>query len=206
MLSNRPDPGPSVFLLADHLDAALAAGEDLLGLRNALAPALTCKDARTTEGGAAAVRLFVDRARLLELRLAMRTLEARKGATRVLRADTSLRLLADLFVGGTAPLADAVEELGDRTWSDFLTGQDAVAYLRSRGVVPRDAAGVLDLDQLCVSSRFLVARRIELGSLLDLTATFLDALDLTYSVYQSDTAVHETCDCTAPAVDHPRHS
>lgn len=206
MLSNRPDPDPAVFLLADHLDAALAAGEDLLGLRHALAPALTCADARTTEGAAAAVRLFVDRARLLELRLAMRTLEARKSATRLPRGESSLRLLADLFVGGTESLSDAVEELGDRTWSDFLTGQDAVAYLRSRGVIPRDAAGLIDLDQLGVSPRFLVARRIELGPLMDLAATFLDALDLTYEIYEAETAGHEAHHCSSPGIDHRTHS
>jgi len=183
MLSHSTDPKPAVFLLADHLDAMLAAGEDLLAVRGRLDEVLTGLEASTFEGRAAAQRLFLERVRSLELTLAIRTLEARKTATRLPPADTHLRMMAGLFVSGTTPLADAVAELGDRTQTDFETGHEVVSYLRSRGIISRDAAGPVDMDDLAVTPGFLVAGRIELGSLLDLAATFLDTLDLIYEIY-----------------------
>jgi hypothetical protein len=206
MLSYQTDPKPAVFLLADHLDAMLAAGEDLLAVRGRLGQVLTCPEANTFEGRAAAQRLFVSRVRSLELTLAIRTLEARKTAARLPRADTHLRMMAGLFVSGTTPLADAAADLGDRTRADFETGHEVVSYLRSRGIIPRDAAGPVDTDDLAVTPGFLVAARIELGSLLDLAATFLDTLDLIYEVYGFETPDLGDAAAAQLGAQHTSHS
>ena len=67
--------------------------------------------------------------------------------------------------------------------SDFDTGDTASAFLRSRGLIARDAAGLERLSQLAVGEDYLVAGRIHLGTLLDLVATFLDTLDLLFDLY-----------------------
>ncbi len=174
---------PDIYLLADHLDAMLAAGEDLLGVRHGLAVVLAAPEIKTTRGRLIAQRLFVERVRTLEMAIAMRGLEARKRARALKRDDTHLSMMAGLFVAGTAALADAVEDLGDPMRFDFQTGHEIVAYLRSRGLIAPDCAGLLDLEKLCVAPHFKVARRIDLGALMDLAATFLDTLDLIYELY-----------------------
>ena len=92
-------------------------------------------------------------------------------------------------MGGTAALVDAAEELGDTTNQAFATGDAAQAFLRSRGILARDAAGLEQLSQLTVTEEFLVAGRIRLGTLLDLVATFLDTLDVMFDLYQDEPAV-----------------
>jgi hypothetical protein len=174
---------PDIYLLADHLDAMLAAGEDLLAMRRGLVAALASPQTDSARGRLVALRLFGERVQALELTVAMRTLEARKRAKALKREDTHLSIMAGLFIAGTAQLADAVDDLGDRTRFDFQTGHEIVSYLRSRGLIAPDCAGLIDLEKLCVTQAFLVARRIELGPLMDLAATFLDTLDVLYELY-----------------------
>jgi hypothetical protein len=121
----------------------------------------------------------------------MRGLMARRRADELRQQDKRVDMIAGLFIGGTAALADAAEELGDWTNTDFNTGSEAVTYLRSRGVIPADSIGVVTPDQLVVRPDFLIARRIELSALLDLAATFLDALELFYELYEDDSIRRE---------------
>ena len=121
--------------------------------------------------------------RTLELSLTARLLQARKRAEEMRRREARLKPLISLFVAGTAPLVDAAMELGDTTMRDFDTGDTAFAFLRSRALIARDAAGLERLSELRVGEEYLVAGRIRLGTLLDLVATFLDSLDLLYDLY-----------------------
>ena len=166
---------PSIYLLCDHLDAALAAGEDLLSEFLVLAGA----------GAATAPDLagFVRDVNALELILIARVLQARRRAEEIKRSESQLRPLVSLFVGGTAPLVDAASELGDLSGRQFATGATAMAFLRARGLVAADAAGLGSLERLAVGEEYLVATRIRLGTLLDLIATFLDRLDLAFELY-----------------------
>ncbi|HEX5958080.1 MAG TPA: hypothetical protein VFY92_05415, partial [Hyphomicrobiaceae bacterium] len=93
-----------------------------------------------------------------------------------------------------------------RTSFDFQTGHETVAYLRSRGVVAPDAAGPIDLDQLAVTPQFLIARQIELGPLMDLAATFLDALDLVHDIYGADHDGLAYASADLVPGEHPTHS
>src|SRR5262249_43032331 len=96
------------------------------------------------------------------------------------RGDSRLKPLIALFVTGTAPLVDAAAELGDTDARDFDAADSALTFLRSRGMLAVDAAGLELVSRLAVGEDYQVAGRVELGALLDLAATFLDTLDLLY--------------------------
>ena len=192
---------PSLHLLEDHLDAALAMGEDLLTEKVALAeptqqltmPRLVRQNRELAE--------FLTTVRTLELSLISRLLQARKRAEEMKRRETRLKPLISLFVAGTAPLVDAAAELGDTSTRDFDTGDTASAFLRSRGLIARDAAGLARLTQLAVSEDYLVAGRVRLGTLLDLVATFLDTLDLLFDLEGERAAMR--AEPTLPSVAAP---
>ena len=167
---------PSLHLLRDHLDAALALGEDLLAKELALAapdgPGL--RDwLRHTRG----LDAFLGSLRTLEYALTARLLQARSRAGELRGDDARLRPFLALFVAGTAPLMDAAAELGE-TEARAFDGADAeLAFLRSRGLLAADAAGLELVSRLAVDDDYQVAGRIPLGTLLDLVATFLETLD-----------------------------
>jgi len=172
---SRPQPtvDPSVYYVADHLDAVLAAGEDLGRL--VLPP----------HGGApAAAREITERARALELVIVARALQARLRCQELRNADPRFRPMVDLFIGGTARLLDVIEEFGDASRADFATGDDLVAYLRERAVVAADAAAPQSFAALRIGPAFRIAGEIELGPLMDMCASFLDALEFHYELYQ----------------------
>jgi hypothetical protein len=176
----------SLYLLSDHLDAVLAAGEDMLCERVELCvdPARDgCGEARSRD-----VAAFVQRVYTLELTMTARLLEARKRARELKRSENGLEALTALLLAGTVPLVDAVAELGDSTRHGFETGAATTAFLRSRGLIARDVAGIAHLQNLAVGEDYLVAARVPLGVLLDLTATFLDTLDRTYDLYPEPAA------------------
>ncbi len=185
----RKNIDATAYLLADHLDAMLAAGEDLLRVHRGVAavPLETERDAARAEINA--LHRFTDAVHALELKLAMRGLQARERTEELRKLDSRVELIAGLFIAGTTPLADAAPELGDWTGVDFNTGNEVVSYLRSRALIPADSIGLVAADRLNVTPRFLVAGRIELSALLDLAATFLDVLELFYELYDSDDQV-----------------
>jgi hypothetical protein len=174
---------PSIYLLGDHLDAALALGEDLLTEKVVLADAVQPLTMARLVRQNRELGEFLTTVQTLELSLTARLLQARKRAEELRRRETRLKPLIALFVGGTAPLLEAAMELGDTTVHDFQTGDTAFAFLRSRALIARDAASLERLSELSVSEDYLIAGRIRLGTLLDLVATFLDSLDLLYDLY-----------------------
>ncbi len=177
-------------LLADHLDAVLAAGEDLLAL------SVDIEGTRRSDGAAAPwekFEPFVERLKVYELTIVSRTLAARRriGETvrGVKRADPMIGTMFESFLGGTAALEDAVAELADRVGADFDSGLDPLAYMRTRGIIPADAGTVLAGTRvLAAGEGFLVARRIQVGGLLDMVSAFLDVLDNAYGLFDEDTA------------------
>jgi len=173
----------SVYLLGDHLDAALAMGEDLLTEKLELIAAVETPTRGHLLRQNRALAEFLTRVRCLELTLTARLLEARKRAEELKRRERRLRPLIALLVAGTAPLVAAAAELGDTSAHGFETGDTAFAFLRSRGIIARDAAGLERLAQLAVGEDYLVAGRIRLGTLLDLVATFLDTLEGLFDLY-----------------------
>lgn len=183
MTASATPKHPGIYLLGDHLDAALAMGEDMLTEKVVLADAAQPLTMARLVRQNRELAEFLTTVRTLELSMTARLLQARKRAEEMRRSETRLKPLISLFVGGTAPLVDAALELGDTTTRDFDTGDTAFAFLRSRGLIERDAAGLERLAEVRVGEDYLVAGRIRLGTLMDLIATFLDSLDLLYDLY-----------------------
>lgn len=173
-----------ICLLGDNLDAALAVGEDLLTEKVTLAdttlhqPVMARLARQNRE-----IAEFVSNVRTLELTMTARLLQARRSAENLKRSETRLKPLITLFVAGTASLANAADELGDTSAYDFQTADGPSAFLRGRGLIAPDAAGLERLEQLAITEDYLVLGRIRLGTLMDLVATFLDTLDLLFDIY-----------------------
>lgn len=187
------------YLLADHLDAVLAAGEDLLAASSEAAEREPDACGRRIADSRAEQRHQLERIRGLELALVSRCLRGRERAQELAVLDIRFKQITGLFIGGTAPLVDAIADCTDATAHDFETGDGILAYLRAHGLVPEDTETLDERAGIRVGEDFLVAHRIALGPLLDLVATFLDALELHFDLYEIEIApADETA--TAPAV------
>jgi hypothetical protein len=177
-------------MLADHLDAALAAGEDIM------ARGIQWRELAAHPGDpvdfVARQRKISEEIRGLELIIVARILKARTHALTLAEYDDRFRVVGRLFAAGTAILLDAVEESGDARSIDFDTGDDIVAYVRSRGLIAPDAAAIRAPSDLTIDDSFLVARRLALGPLLDMAAAFLDALDVQYDLFVEEEADAKT--------------
>lgn len=182
---------PSIYLLGDHLDAALAMGEDLLTEKVALDAPAGKSPLRDWMRQNRDLNDFLTTVRTLEYAMTARLLQARKRAEELKRNEGRLRPLIALFAAGTAPLADAAAELGDTDARDFQSADAALTFLRGRGLLAEDAAGLEGIARLAITEDYLIAGRIRLGTLLDLVATFLDTLDLMFDLYTDPMDVDE---------------
>jgi hypothetical protein len=176
-------PAP-VYLLADNLDSALAAGEDLLKAR------LTWHaDDKCAPHELVAVRReersAIEDLRTVETVLVARILKSRERAEDLTQLDSGFKAIVRLYNAGTAMLLDAVDEFGDASTLDFETGDGCMSYLRGRGLIAPDAAAPDAGSVLSVNEEFLITGRIPLGTLLDLVAMFLDALETHYDIYEN---------------------
>src|SRR6185503_1450448 len=117
---------PSIYLLGDHLDAALAMGEDLLTEKVALDTPAGKSPLRDWMRQNRDLNDFLSTVRTLEYAMTARLLQARKRAEELKRSENRLRPLIALFVAGTAPLADAAAELGDTDARDLQSADAAL--------------------------------------------------------------------------------
>lgn len=167
------DPVPAAaYMLADHLDAALASGEDILaaGRQSAIAS--------LDPVPGVALRSVVELVRALELALITRIMKAREWSATLVKADKRFATIGNLFLSGTVQLQDALADFADATDADFATGDGITAYFRSRGCIDREAVGLPEATGTAlIGENFLLTGRIELGPLLDLVAAYLDALE-----------------------------
>lgn len=184
---------PSVYHVADHLDAALAAGEDLTAASENWA---TGDPSDPSVAGAQ--RWALSRYRSHELNLVARIVQAREHATGLGRAAPRFRPLAQLFNSATADLAEAFDELNEQIDADFESGGTMTAYLRSRGLIEPEAASLPETATPAIDDDFLVAAKVPLGVCLDLVSEFLDALDVAFELYPDDEADPST-------IIHTRH-
>ena len=174
---------PNIYLLNDHLDAALAMGEDLLTEKVSLDKPAGASPLRDWMRQNRDLNHFLATVRTLEYAMTARLLQARKRAEELKRRETRLKPVIGLLIAGTAPLVDAAAELGDTEVRDFEAADSAMTFLRLRGLIAPDAAGLEGQSQLAVTEDYLVAGRIRLGTLLNLVATFLDTLDVLFDLY-----------------------
>lgn len=180
-----PDVPPAVYLLADHLDTILAVGEDLAKERLDIVVPKGRVGADALQQSMAERRAFITRVQTLEASLIGRVVQARKHAANLRRLDVRFKMITSLFEAATVALMDAVEALGDPASDDFFAGGDAIAYLRSRGLIREDAAGLGTTTELVIGDAFLVAGLASLGEVLDMTARFLDILELHFELFDA---------------------
>ena len=178
MLERQVKVPPSVYLIADNLDAALAAGEDLMA---SAANWVTGDVLDPCVSGAQ--RWVLSRFKTHELNLVARIVQARMHVAELSREVQKFRPLAQLFVSATVDLDDAFEELHEQVEANFHTGGGRDPYLRSRGLLDVEAAGLADDKAPVIGDEFLVAAKVPLGVCLDLIAEFLDSLDETFDLY-----------------------
>ncbi len=168
-----------VYLLAEHLDATLAAIEDLSAVTPPTAPA----NSQMTEPPRPSIAGWV---RLLERHEASALLHverARALTGAVVASDDRLATFARLFLAGTAALDEAIKSFTDRTGHAFQCGGDALAYLRQRGVLTAEAGTVAITEATTIGDEFRLAGIIEIEPLAELIATFLDTLDIHYDLF-----------------------
>lgn len=181
-MMKRFDAPASVYLLAEHLDAALAAGEDLTGVLF-IWPGPTPREPERIAELRAGQRAAIERIRTFELALISRLLKGRDWASEVAQGEERFEMMARLYLAGTAVLLDAVAECADVSAADFDAGDGLLAYVRSRGLIAADAPSLSDTAPLIAGENFLVARRVPLGPLMDLVAMFLDTLEAEYDLF-----------------------
>ncbi len=176
-----------IHRLADHLDATLAMGEDLIGLSLAVA-ALVPGDAHLdiTQRNTA-ISQFARKVRALELGITSRLLQVRLRAAEVRHVDPRFAPVLGLLVGGTAILADAAagrgDGLGDISQSALMGGSEVLRFLKSRSLLADDVKSLGAVASLSVTGDYLLAGHIHLGTLLDMIAQILDTLDLAFDLY-----------------------
>jgi len=163
-MTNGKAISPSVYLVADHLDAVLAIGEDLLNLPSP-DPVECIGELMPMQRNLAGQRQYLEWVRALETRLVASILRAREHAEQVRRYDSRVKTITDLLVAGTHAVADAAADMADTMAYDFNTGGDSLAYLRSRGVVDADAVSLTRGMVLQTTEHFRIAGVIELGAL-----------------------------------------
>lgn len=194
MLGMSLPPNSSVSLLADHLDMTLAAGEDLLAER--LAPPA---DQVEPMQSATALAEFVQRLLRHEAAIVAHMLQARRLAGSLQGLPAPVRPVVALMLSSTASVLSLISTFGGASNAAFESGGDAVAFLRSRGLVAADAADRPRFTELSVGDDYRIGATVQLGPLLDVTAASLDALDLAFGLYPEPEADEAASDEPAAA-------
>lgn len=189
MFGRHKDPHSSVYLLADHLDAILARGEDLLVLQCDLVGVRRARNAEQLALAHAGVGEFIAAAGSLEISLAAHLRQARLHAKEVARGDKRFASLIRLFLSGTENVQEALADYAAPDARMFDQGQDPIAYLRERALIGEETPGLADIMTLQPTEDMLIAGKIELGALLDLVSAFLNSLDLAYELYPEPVSV-----------------
>jgi hypothetical protein len=172
-VASAPLAPPCVYLIADHLDAVLAAGEDITALLR-----------KPAEAGPSARRRWIEKLRTFELVIVARCLQAADRARDLAAVDDRFRALATLFVSGTAVLADRIAEYGDSTGADFESGDDGAVYLTRCGLTDPGRSWEPESKR-----GFLIAGLVTLEPLLDMCGSFLDALEVHYALFDDEDEV-----------------
>lgn len=182
---------PAIYLLAEHLDAVLAVGEDLVALVPPVAPTERLDGDRLTDMLAAELR-FIAEIEALETKLLARVLQARVRALEVARIDPRFRQIVGLFVSGTAVCLAAVDRHGPagRAARRDAVPEDRVTFLAERALLDPLSSAALPRRP---DAAFRALGVIEIGPLLDLVATFLSTLEVHYELFDAaDAALGET--------------
>ncbi|MEZ5816220.1 MAG: hypothetical protein R3D44_03980 [Hyphomicrobiaceae bacterium] len=183
MIGINPDCPPGVALLADHLDSVLAVGEDLLG---SSLPARADLDEADADAAPEALDAFVRRLLQLEASLVLRLLQARRLASEIGRADTTLKAAGALLRAQTDTLHDLIAGAGRTPDGMLVRAGDSHAYIRSRGLIAPEAAAPSPFESLSIGEDFRIGGVVQLGQILDMVSTMLDLIDARFGLYSPD--------------------
>ncbi|MGF1648824.1 MAG: hypothetical protein ACFCUN_00055 [Hyphomicrobiaceae bacterium] len=175
-LSAPPQQPVAVALLAEHLDQVLAAGEDLARL--SFDGRSMCASGIANRGPLPSLDAFVADVQQRELTCHLRVMRARERAEDLAEADPRFADIVRLFLAGTSALVEVTGAL-----SRHASVACPVTYLRTRGALDPTATGPSGFVELRLSEAYRIGGVVELGPLMDLAATFLDALELHYEVF-----------------------
>ncbi len=182
MTVQMPYIPPNIYLLADNLDAALAAGEDIMKATLVWETGAG-RDGEAISRTRATQRAVLQHVRSLEQILVARVLKSRERSEEIAKRDARFATVARLYNAGTAVLIEAVGDFGNPAAIDFENGGGAVAFLRARGLIAEDSPGPVDGEIFHFRDDFRIAGRIRLGTLLDLVAMYLDTLETHFDLF-----------------------
>ena len=199
MLSLHPDCPADVSLLADHLDAALAIGEELLG---SVLPARSDLDEQDPEQAPAAIEDFIHRLMQLEAAFLLRVLRARRLTAAIGRGDAALRASIGLFRAQTDLLQELIVKAANGPEGQLTRTGDSHAYLRSRALIAPEAAALSPFESITVGEGFRIGGVAEVGHILNFVSSLLDLLDAHYGLYSPDDEEEGAiADDPAPAIE-----
>ncbi len=168
----------AVHLLVGHLAGARAIMAALA--RERLRP--KALDAGLTSGEIldelGELRDFVERLRDHELALAAKLKQILHWGARLARLEPKCARVAGLYRAGTLPLVEALPQLLDRADEDFDTGDQALGFLKARGLVASERGTLEPGAILQPGDDYLVAGRAELGALRRLTEVFAKTVEV----------------------------
>lgn len=108
MIGTKSPPHPGLYLLADHLDATLALGEDLLARK--LPPLADSSNDRDVD----AIAAFCQQVEQLEALMVARILQARRRATETTLGDAMADRMLELFRASTSATVDLIDHFSQR--------------------------------------------------------------------------------------------
>jgi hypothetical protein len=162
-------------LLRDHLETSLGFGEALLEVSFEVTARVA--DGATIRAILKQNRLLADvvaEARGLELALILRLMRAAEFAGLLARRRSDLAAVLDVFRSGVAPALRLASEIDPAREGD---AERPLAWLRHRGLLGDDIAGLADLGSVRVTEHMRIGGAVDLGVILDAAAALLDALD-----------------------------
>ncbi len=167
----------AVGLLGHHLEGTMRIGM-LLSSQTVRAPAPgPGQDAADIRAAHAALR--ADVARLLELELALlaKLRQARHWAAKLTGKRERLSPFARLFLAASATLDEALARLAEAEAERFETAGQAIAFLKSRALVPPDVGDLGRIGDIATSEDYRLGGTVRLGDVLESCEGFLAALD-----------------------------
>lgn len=195
MSAFNPDLPPGIALVADHLDAVLAIGEDLLGER--LPPRADLDDV-DAERAPYALDQFVRQLRQREAALLLRLLQCRRLLADIDAGGRTLKSAATLFRAQTDALSDLIAKATREEARAIPAPVDSHSYLRSRSVIAPEAAQLSPFEAAGVTEAFRLGGVAPLGAIMDMVAALLDLLDSHFDLYGEDDGIVGAMDNSQP--------
>jgi hypothetical protein len=179
----NPDLPPGIALVADHLDAVLAIGEDLIAER---LPPRADLDELDADGAPYALDRFVRELRQREAALLLRLLQCRRLLVDIGSGGRTFKSAAALFRAQTDALSDLIAKATREEARAIPAPVDSLSYLRSRSVIAPEAAQLSPFEAAGATEAFRVGGVAPLGAIMDMVAALLDLMDSHFDLYGDD--------------------